>query len=169
MSAALTDWYEPMRVLLQDRDPGARLFENATLRDAVRMVVASARIPGLSLTGDRLALELAGETLAIGTTKYALILLLAVKYMTAYTPDSYSYRTRALSEKFGSIASFNAMLDDEIYFLEGNGAMAGAWQRFAGWYEAHTGLNFWKQQTEVTVEGAPFRTVNFTETGASTS
>jgi hypothetical protein len=171
MATAITDFYDFMRVMLQDHDAGARLYEDATLRNAVRGVVGLMRVPGLKLSPDQLSVYVTGKTLEPGGDnggrEWALVGLYGVLALVSGTPSEYSYRTRAIAEKFGSIASFTDYLTTEIYFLEENGAMVGGWQQFAGWFEAHAGVDFWKLHTKVTVDG-PFQQVTYTANGAST-
>ena len=149
-TTAISDFYEPIRFLLEDRDPTIQLYSDDQLLIAVRTCIRLQRVPGYSLAVDltQITPEVADPN------KWALVVYHTVKHYVDNQPDRYSYRTRAVSESFGGWRGFLDELKTNIYKLE-NGAMFSSWNNLYTWFAGMAGLPLNTVMTELFVH-APF-------------
>jgi hypothetical protein len=85
--------------------------------------------------------------------------------LTFKAPETaqYSYRTRAIEEKFGREDFFIRELQNAIYELD-NGRMFDSFQSFYGWVNALRGLDIWGLMTDMNVN-APVMAVSIGPAG----
>lgn len=163
----IADVYETVRAVLGDFGDGAGnfRFSDLAIDGVVRTVVnlgglASASV-SYGVTGDR-----KGITPAI-TAALDLAVLVYKSAKTFLMPESaeYRFRTRALSESFGSQKHFVFDLENRIAEAEfGDGLLT--FQNFYGWVNATTGLNIWTVMTDMEVK-APVATVMISRAGVT--
>jgi len=163
MSTPLSEFREPLRHLLGDRDPATYQYSDANLDVGTRTVVRMGLVEGYSMTADLLSVTPA----VTDANAYALLLYQTVKSFVASQPDSYSYRTRALSEQFRGARDFVSTLELNIHELK-NGTMFMGWQQFAGWFASLTGTNPWENLISLELD-APTQTMTFGSDGLSSS
>ncbi len=144
----LGDFRPCIQLWMGDLDPTFRRYSNDTLDTAVKAVVRMGRVPGYTVSGNSI---LPGVT---NPNHFALVVFRVCEALIAHTPDSYQFRTRALSERFGSQFDFINTIAMEIHKLI-NGSMFGAWQTFYDWQMGMAGLNLAAVMTEMNVS-APF-------------
>ncbi len=140
----VTQTYDPVRAILGDFSTVSRRYEDSAIASVVRTVLRLGKVPGYTLTADQL-----GITPAITTPKpLALLIYNAAKTLLLPNVAEYSYRTRAISERFGSQKNFLFDLENALYDEE-HGEMFYTWQMFYGWVHSVTGINLWELLTEV--------------------
>lgn len=170
MSRAISDYYEPLRAVLQDladppRVPDATLLKS--LRTALRLGKLTVRNGASADYG--LDSPLTGITPDPwgSPADSSLLVLETALMMTAPRPDSFSFRTRGYSEKHGGFKEFLDYLRGQLHELQ-NGAGILAWQNLGSWWEGHFGLNIWQQYTRVKVQ-APLQTLNINASDGSSA
>ncbi len=138
---AITEFYDTLRLLLGDRSSTVIQYPDSTLATAVRSAIRMGKAPGYTLSAD-LSYVLPQVT---DPNVFALIVYHCCKLFVGNTPDRYSYRTRAISESFGSASGFLLTIDMELWKLENNCLFAG-WTSYCSWFCGLTGtdaLNYW--------------------------
>ena len=141
-------------------------YPDGTLRDGVRTALVLNKLPGYRLDSDLVSVtpDLVGD--GLDPNKFALLCYHAVKLFVDPTPDRYSFRTRALSESFGSVHRFLQSLEMEIHKLE-NGAMFSGWQNYFAWLSGMAGLPLAEVLTDMHVT-APLWNATLTREGMRT-
>ncbi len=160
---ALTDFYEPLRVVLGDRFGTATT--DATLASALRITLNKGGVPGQSLYLDRFQIT-PGIT---APSDYASLLFKSA--FTIILPDAAAcgYSTRAWSERFGDAGDLLAWIRQEIIEAEGDGAYFATWQDFGGFMRGFgSRQDFWESVVSTKVN-APFRAVEFSASGVVTA
>lgn len=159
----LTETYDVARILLGDFDAVVQQFSDTTLRNAARAVVRLGKVSGLALSAD-----LNSVSPEPTTAQFALLSYWMAKLLITPTPDGYSYRSRAFSERFGHQRDLLGELGARIHELEnGEGAFAG-WQSYYCWLLGFEGLPVGGVLTDVNIR-APFYTATITRAGAQVS
>lgn len=160
MATLISDFYEPIRFILGDRDSTVRLYDDSAISAGVRSSIKMNYLPGFTLTGDLLSVT----PDVSDPNDYALLVLKIARSFVAPNPSRYSYKTRAISESFGDYKQFIAMLDESLHELE-NGVMFAGWQMFKGWWEGMFGVSLVSVLTQVNVK-APWRTLTIAQGSA---
>jgi len=160
----ITELQEPIRAVLGDRDPEIPLYANSAIEGAVRTAVRMNFAKGYTLTPNRLNIT---PDLTDPNAFALLVYRVAVMFI-APNPSFQGYKTRAMSETFGSYRDFMNHLEDVIHRLENGEAMFSGWQHFTGWFEGLHGLCLPALMTEVKVDGS-WQTLTVSEGGASSS
>lgn len=159
----LTETYDVARILLGDFDAVVQQFSDTTLLKAARAVIRLQRLPTLSLSLDQMAV-----TPDPTAAQFALLTLWQAKLLITPSPNGYSYRTRAISERFGDNRNHIAEMERRIHELEnGEGAFSG-WQSYYCWLLGFEGLPVGGVLTDVNIR-APFYTATITRAGAQIS
>jgi hypothetical protein len=134
----LDQFYPALRLLLQDTGD-VKAYPDDILADGLRTMIRMNKVPAYALTGDQNAIT--PDALGDGSDPnvYALMIYHTVKLFIGGTPDRYSFRTRALSESFGSATHFLTQVELEIHALESGECIQG-WQTFHDWLAGVSGL-----------------------------
>jgi hypothetical protein len=140
--------------LLGDLDASVYQFSNSNLDVGVKTMVRMGKLSGFTLSQDSLSVTPSVDN----PNDYALLLYETVRSFVAGNPDSYSFKTRAVGERFGSCSTFLAELEQNIHELR-NGTMFDGWQGFIGWVRGMGGLDPMALMTRLTVD-APIQTVS---------
>lgn len=162
VTTAISDYLETLRVLLGDHDATVRQYPDEVLAAAVRTCIRLNRLPGYTLASD---LEITPAL--TDPNDWALVAYHTVKLFVANNPDRYSYKTRAMSETFGSWRVFLDELDRNIYKLK-NGKMFSSWQTYYTWLNGAVGLPLDYVLTNLTVR-APYLRVGLAADGLNVS
>lgn len=154
----VSEMYEPIWAVLGDvRRP--HYYEEDAVASVVRSVIRMGQLPGYQLTASR-----QGITPAIVNSRdFALLSYKAAKML--FMPDSaaYSYRTRAISEKFGEQRMMFFDLEEAIRDLE-DGEMFRSFQSYYSWINSIAGMDVWSLMTKMNVN-APVATVTLGRAG----
>ena len=116
MATHIADFREPIRAYLLDTHPDFKQFHADQIDAAVRLVVNMGKIPDVTIDeylGDALS-----EEIESGTLNWARIVLYAAQRFVLPTAQSFAFRTRELSERFGDKAEAVRQLMREVYELE---------------------------------------------------
>lgn len=160
----LSETYDVARVLLGDLDAsGIRQFSDATLAQTARAAVQLGKVPGLTLTVDRQGVEPEPAT-----NQFALLTYWMAKLLVAPNAEGYSFRTRALAEKFGHQRDLLGEFGARIHELENGTGAFSSWQSYYTWMWGMAGLPVGGVLTDVNVR-APFFTASITRAGAQIS
>src|SRR5438309_1983883 len=143
--------YPTLRVLLQDVGPDVFQYPDATLLQGLRAALTLQRIPGFGLTPDQN--NITPDMIGTGTdpNKFALLIYHTCRLFIMGQPEGYSYKTRAMAEKFGSLKLFLQSLENDIHKLE-NGTMFLGWQSYHAWINGMMGLPAGLVLTDVNVK-----------------
>lgn len=160
---AIADFYETIRFLLGDHDATVQQYPDGVLLKAVRSTIRLQQIPGYAVAPDQV--NLTPEV--TDANHWALIAYHTVKAFVDNNPDKYSYKTRAMSESFGSWRDFLDELKTNIYRLE-NGTMFSTWQSYYTWLSGISGLPLDLVLTRLSVR-APFYDVSVAVSGVTGS
>jgi hypothetical protein len=161
VTVTVTDCFPVMRVLLNDLNVNVPEFANATLQSAVAACLSLCQVPGYSLTPDQTQITPAFP----GPKGFALVCFKSVRLLITGTPSKYGFRTRALSETFGSYRPAIMDLDKYIHDLV-DGEMFSGWQSFYGFLSGISGLSLLEVFTEMRVD-SPFYSITLTATGGT--
>lgn len=131
---ALTEFRETVRFLLGDRDPAEPMFTDAALDAAVRSTLRLNAVPALSLVAGVNAV-----TPQPTASQFALLCYHTAQRWFEAEPAEYSYKTRALAEKFGDWRATVMALEDHIHDLE-NGTMFGSYQDLRSFLAGYQGV-----------------------------
>lgn len=126
--------YAPLRLMLGDHDPNARLYKDSILLDAVKTMLVLQKVKGFELTPDG-----QGITPEPNANQLALMIYHTVRLFVMGKPDRYSWRTRALSVSYGSAQRWLAALEEDIDQLE-NGDRFATYQSMYAWFQGMSGL-----------------------------
>jgi len=141
----LEDTYEGIRAMLGDHNPQFRKYEDGVLASVVRTCLRSGKLPGYCLSPNRM-----GIVPPITVPRdFGLLIHHAAKMILLPDAGDYSYKTRALSERFGEQRLFVQNLENALYDLQ-NGEVFSTFQSFYGWVNALTGMNIWSLMTDMT-------------------
>lgn len=150
----VSDTYDCVRAILGDHDDQFRKYEDQSIARVVRAILLCGQLPihgstvgYYGLTPNRLGITPA-VTIPVD---FGSLIYQAAKRL--FMPDSaeYSYRTRAMSEKFGEQKSFIQDLENAIYDLRnGSAGVFLTFQSFYGWVNALSGVNVWSAMTDMT-------------------
>jgi hypothetical protein len=158
--------YELIRAILGDFNTTFRRYEDAAIQSVVRTVILSGRsdrLSGYLLTPDRLGVTpVIADPRTLGTLIYYSALMFLMP-----NAASYSYQTRALSERFGDQARFVMALENALYDLE-SGEMFSTYQSFYAWVSSLTGCDIWALMTDMKVN-APVAQVTVGRDGVQVS
>ncbi len=161
-------FYLPLRIMLGDLDPTVQKYPDLTLQAGVRTALQLGKVPGYGLDPNAgtpsVTPDVVGGNLC--PDKFALICYHTVKLFVDPTPDRYSFRTRALSESFGSVHRFLQSIEMEIHRLE-NSAMFSGWQNYFSWLSGMAGLPLAEVMTDFHVQ-APLWNATLTREGMRT-
>ncbi|HEX3800246.1 MAG TPA: hypothetical protein VH413_16240 [Verrucomicrobiae bacterium] len=149
----------PVRVTLGDFDKSFPNYSDEAIDDVVRTKLMCGEVPGQKLGMDR-------KSILPGITQPCDLARLMYKAaLTFKAPETaqYSYRTRAIEEKFGREDFFIRELQNAIYELD-NGRMFDSFQSFYGWVNALRGLDIWGLMTDMNVN-APVMAVSIGPAG----
>jgi hypothetical protein len=154
-----------LRVLLGDLDPSTFAYPDLTLANGVRSAILMNKVPGFALTVDQN--NVTPDVIGPGTNPntFALIVYHTVRLFVMNNPDRYSYKTRVLSESFGSTQNFLTTLELDIHKLE-NGTKFDGWISYHSWVAGMAGLPVGLVLTNVNVK-APFFTANVSTAGVT--
>lgn len=158
----ISEFYEPVRAFLGDLHPRVRKYEDTRIAATVRSAIRCDRVPGFTLTPDRLNI-----TPAVSQPRdFARITYHTCLIFISPGLQDYSYATRAIKERFGNNREFVNELHRALYHTE-NGAMFGSWQSFYGWVDSIIGVNLFSPMTKLEVD-APVQTVTVGQNGIVT-
>ncbi|MDE2107416.1 MAG: hypothetical protein KGL39_60025, partial [Patescibacteria group bacterium] len=153
----LSDFYDDIRALTGDFKK--RLYEDSAIRDTMRTMLRLGRVKTEDCTGGTRWLPGPdGNTItpAIGpndVVPYSLLVYHAAHALVLPNMESYSYRTRELSERFGERKDFLFNLQNVLHELE-NGE--GIWSNITGlrsWLFTVNGIWVWSYlQTETNID-----------------
>ncbi len=162
---AISEFYDPVRFILGDHDPGNPDVEDAAISRGIKFIVRGGEVPGYTISGDNITPEV---TVA---RDYRLITLLTARAFRASEPDSKSMRVRPHAWSKGGYRTFLRMLDLAIAEARGGGPSASkfcGWSNFLSWLEGQSGIsNTWMHLTRMKLE-APFTEVTLSTGGVST-
>jgi hypothetical protein len=131
---ALTEFRETLRFLLGDRDPSEPMFTDLALDGALRSTVRLNAVPALTLVPG-----VSAVTPLPTANQFALLCYHTAQRWFESEPAEYSYKTRALSEKFGDWQGTVTALEDHIHELE-NGTMFGGYQDLRSFLAGFSGI-----------------------------
>ena len=154
MATALADLYGLARMVLGDRDTAWQLHEDSAIKAALQAVLRFGDLPGYALSADGLYCDPA----LAAPKDLKLLVYRSVLLFYQNMPDSYSIRTRAVSESFGSFREFVAKIEEEISLLENGAALFSGWQTYHGWVQGMAGLDLVKELCDVSVS-VPVQTI----------
>ena len=161
-------FYLPLRIMLGDLDPSVQRYPDLTLQAAVRTALVLGKVRGYALDlaagVPSVTPDMVGEGLS--PDPFALLCYHTCKLFMDSQPDRYAFRTRALSESFGSVHRFLQSLEMEIHRLE-NGAMFSGWQNYFSWLSGMAGLPLAEVMTDMHVQ-APLWNATLTREGMRT-
>ncbi len=160
-STPLRAFYEPVRAFLGDFDDTLRRYDDRAIDAVVRSLVQCGQFSGYTVTADfqKVAPAVSDPRL------FGLLVYKACETFAAPESQSYSYRTRALSESFGDNKMLIWRLEQLRSELEnGENGMCSSWQSFLPWAKSITGINLWAQLSEVNVR-APVATITIGRDG----
>ncbi len=159
----LAETYDVTRILLGDLDATVQHYSDPTLALTSRAAIQLGKVPGIALTLDR-----TGVTPDPTTPQFALWTYWMAKLLATPTPDGYSFRTRAFSERFGHQRDLLGELGARIHELENGEGAFSSWQSYYCWLFGMEGLPVGGILTDVNVR-APFFTATITRAGAQIS
>lgn len=146
MATAISDFYASLRHILGDIDSDAQTYEDAALLVGVQTVIRCGKLTDYTLSTDNLSIT----PDVTDPNDWALVLYHTAHSFVAPKPESYSFRTRALSQTVsGATRAFLSTIEENIYDIE-NGEMFDSWQHFGSWLQGMTGVNILTRLTEVT-------------------
>lgn len=160
----LSLWYPGLRILLGDFDPIVQQYPDTVLADSLRTTMLFGKAPSpYALTPDNNGItpDIGSDPTSVNT--YALISYYSARWFVMSRPDRYSFKTRAMSESFGSSAKFLQTLEQEIHLLE-NGTMFSGWQSYFAWLHGVAGLPLGEVLAGFELQ-APLWTATFTRDG----
>lgn len=163
---AISFLFPTLRILLEDYQPGITLYPDTTLEQGVQSAVLLNKVPGFTLDGTRT--NITPDLVGAGTTpkNFALTIYHTVRLFLMSKPESSSYRTRAISEKYTGLAQrFMTALELDIWDLEQGSPLLG-WQSYHAWVQGMMGLPVGLVLTNVNVH-APFFTANVSTAGVT--
>jgi hypothetical protein len=160
---AISDFFGTVRFLLGDHDPTIQQYGDTVLLEGVRACIRLQGVPGLALAPD-----LSHITPEVtDPNQWALVCYHTVRGFVQNNPDRYSYKTRPMSESFGSWQPFLDQLQRNIYKLE-SGAMFSGWHNYYTWLAGLSGLPLELVMASLNVR-APFHSVSISADGVSSS
>lgn len=146
MATAISSFYPSLRHILGDTDSTAQQYEDAALLVGVQTIVRCGKLDDYALSTDGLSVE----PDLTDPNDYALLLYHTAHSFVAPKPDTYSFRTRALSQSWsGATRDFLRGIEENIYQIE-NGDMFDSWQSLDSWLTGMTGVHLLARLTEVT-------------------
>jgi hypothetical protein len=150
----LTEFCDPVRAILGDYKRVR--YEDGAILSVLRTMLRMGRVPGYALTPDTRSVQP-----AIGNADvraFALLVYHASK--TLFMPDmaEYSYKTRAMSERFGEQRHFLFELQNALYELEFP-EMFTSFQSYYSWVNSISGIDVWALMTDMKVN-APVASVS---------
>lgn len=158
----LTEFYEPVRLLLGDLDATVRRYPDATLAAGVRTAV-QVSLPGrYAISPDRTAI-----TPDPDANGFALINLRTALLFLAAQPEAESLRTRGVTIARRAGTKALTELKAQAWKLE-NGTCFTTWTDWHSWLLGVTGLPLAAAQSQVRVE-RPFTTVWVTRSGVTSA
>lgn len=151
MSYPVTEFREPLRFLLADINAQQQTYTNADLDSGIRSSVRIASVDGLQLTAcrNRIVGVGGGEPTA---NQIALLALRTAEIFVASNPDGYSYRTRALQERFEGWQNMLEVLRGRIFELQAGDAFF-SWQDWSQFIQGADGIN--RRLVETMLVGSP--------------
>jgi hypothetical protein len=141
----ISDTYEVIRAIMGDFDVQFRKHEDTAIASVVRSVVSIGKLPGYAITPDRRSIA---PALAMPRDLGLLTLHSAKMFLLPNVAD-YSYRRRAMGERFGRQEHFLFDLQAQIDEYETGGGVFTTFQSFYGWVNALTGLNIWSVMSDM--------------------
>lgn len=151
MSIPISDFRESLRFLLCDFNAQEQTYSNADLDSAIRSSVRLSAVDGVVLTACRNQIKTPGGA-DPSPNQFALLALKTAEVLVSGNPDGYSYRTRAISEKFDGYTNQLETLRGRIYDLEaGTGFLT--WQEWASFIHGVDGIN--RRVVETSLTGTP--------------
>jgi len=163
----LTFLLPTLRMLLGDWDPVARQYSDQALINGLQAVLLMNGLPGYTLTPDNTAVTPAVTGNLQQPTQFALLVFKTVQLFVRQEGDRYSYKTRAMSESFGSRRAYARDIDLEIWQIE-SGSAFSSWQSYHCWVQGCAGVPVGLALTNVNVQ-APFYTANVSMAGVNIS
>jgi len=150
-------------MMLGDLDPSVQRYPDLTLQAGVKTVLSLGKLRGyrVDLDGVSVTPDVVGA--GICPDHFALLCYHTVKMFVDPSPDRYTFRTRELSEQFGSQNRFLQTLEMEIHKLE-NGACFSGWQNYFSWLSGMAGLPLAEVMTDMHVQ-APLWNATLTREG----
>jgi|HubBroStandDraft_1064217.scaffolds.fasta_scaffold226593_1 hypothetical protein len=154
-----------LRVFLDDMGE-VQQYSDTVLMQGVQSVFQMNKLPGYMLTAPG-ATTCTPDILAPGTNpnNFAQVVYETLRIFIMSMPESYSYRSRAFSEKFGSPKNFLLSIETDLYKIK-NGSRFGSWQSYHSWVAGMAGLPVGLILTNVNVN-APFFTANVSTAGVT--
>jgi hypothetical protein len=165
MSTAITDFRTPVRAILGDFDLTVRKYQDTAIDSVVQMVVRSGQLPGFVINAGGTGIT----PDVIAGRDYGLLIYKAAKAFVTPNAAAYSYRTRALSESFGSQGHFIQQLENALHDIDsGGGAMFSTQLGFRSWFLGMAGVDPWADMADMEVN-APTATVSIGRDGVGVS
>jgi len=173
---AISLFYGPLRLTLDDWDPSVRRYPDAVLLAGVQTVVQMGRINvsynapmgGYTLSGDGLSITpdvVTGNPQTVN--QFALTVLQATKLFLDPERDRYSFKTRMGSESLGNRYRYLSTLEAEIHKLI-NGQMFAGYQNYFSWLAGTAGLPLGEVLAQFNVQ-APLWKATFNRDGMKVS
>ena len=142
--SAVSNFVTPVRVILGDREE-PYMFDASAIADAVRLVVRCGEVPGYAMaTGDENSIT---PDVAEGSD-YGLLVYSTAVIFPRSNPSLYSWKSRAITERWGNWDRFIADLEERIHSLR-NGVPLQGWQTAYGFIPALEGVSLSRLLTEV--------------------
>jgi len=155
--------HEPVRTILGDFDAKFRKYQDGAIDSVVRTCLLIGNVPGQTLAVDRLSISPGITT----SCDLARLMYHAAKKFVDPNTAQYSYRLRAIEERFGRQELFLRELQNAIYELE-NGEMFSSFQSFYSWVNALTGIDIWSLMSDMNTI-APVAAVTIGRAGVTVS
>jgi hypothetical protein len=149
--STLAEFRKPIRVILGDRDPSVYLYSDTALDDAAEVAIRMGKLEGFTTDGTNISPAITNAN------HYALLTYEVVKMFVDANPDRYSFKTRAVSESFGSWRDFLFAIEENLHALR-NGTMFSGWSDLHSWLTGVARLPWPLSVTEVE-QSAPLTTV----------
>lgn len=150
----ISETYEGIRAILGDHNPQFRKYEDKSIAAVVRTCLRCGRVPRYTVTPNGMGISPAITV----PWDFGILIHHAAKMFVLPDAADYSYKTRALSERFGEQKVFIQELTNAIYDIENGPGVFHTFQSFYGWVNALTGINIWSVMTDMATR-APVATV----------
>lgn len=159
----LSELLMPVRAIVGDFDPNFRQFSDDAIKAVIRLQVMIGQLSGYSLSADQNNILPA----LAAPRDWGSILYRTGFTLVAPNTAGYSFRTRALSEKFGDRRVFLQELRQALYEME-NPGMLSSFSDFSTWLTGITGLPLFQSMTEMKTM-APVATATISAAGINLS
>lgn len=163
MSTPVSNFYEPVRAFLDDFNTTVQKYSDTTIASVVRAIVNCGEMPGYTMQDHANIAPGVNDMRVFGQIVYRTCIRLVAPRTSAY-----SYRTRAISESFGSSREFLMSLESALLDSENAGVSFNSSLDFASWAKSVTGVDIWAGLTDMNVN-APVATVSIGAGGIQVS